>query len=181
MLDTIFQHQVNQLAHETIQLCYHCHKCTGGCPVAQDMTYGPDIILRLVQLGQKQAALTSPDIWLCAGCETCGARCPNDIDIAHVMDALRQIAVAEGVRPAVPNVKKFHDLFLGVVGLTGEMHEASLMGIYELWSGDLFKDPSILPLAVNLFVKGKVPVLPRLSKNRDRVKRVIEHSRQGNT
>jgi hypothetical protein len=93
------------------------------------------------------------------------------------MDALRQIAVAEGVKPAVPNVKKFHDLFLRVVGLTGEMHEASLMGIYELWSGDLFKDPSIMPLAANLFVKGKVPVLPRLSKNRDRVKRVLQDAR----
>jgi hypothetical protein len=54
------------------------------------------------------------------------------------------------------------------------------MGIYELWSGDLFKDPSTMALAANLFVKGKVPVLPKLSKNRDRVKRVIEQSRQGN-
>ncbi len=177
MIDATFQQQVNTQAHETIQLCYHCHKCTAGCPIAQDMLHGPDIILRMVQLGRRQEALASPDIWLCAGCETCGTRCPNDIDIAHVMDALRQIAVAEGVKPAVPNVKKFHDLFLTVVGLTGEMHEASLMGIYELWSGDLFKDPSIIALAANLFVKGKVPVLPKLSKNRDRVKRVIEQSK----
>ena len=177
MLDTILQQRVNELAHETIQLCYHCHKCTAGCPIAQDMVHGPDIILRMVQLGQKQETLASPDIWLCAGCETCGARCPNDIDIAHVMDALRQIAVADGIKPAVPNVKKFHDVFLTVVGLTGEMHEASLMGIYELWSGDLFKDPSIMALAANLFVKGKIPVLPKLSKNRDRVKRVIEQSK----
>jgi len=179
MLDVTFQQQVNKLGHETIQLCYHCHKCTAGCPVAQDMTHGPDIILRMVQLGQKQEALTSPDIWLCAGCETCGARCPNDIDVAHVMDALRQIAVAEGIRPAVPNVKRFHDIFLTVVGLTGEMHEAGLMGAYELLSGDLFKDPSIMALAANLFVKGKVPIVPKFSKNRDRVKRVIEKSRQG--
>src|SRR5512139_2502475 len=180
MLDTAFQDRVNELACETIQLCYHCHKCTAGCPGAQDMTHGPDIILRMVQLCRKQEALASPDIWLCAGCETCGARCPNDIDIAHVMDALRQIAVAEGVKPAVPNVKRFHDLFLTVVGLTGEMHEAGLMGAYELLSGDLFRDPSIMALAAQLFVKGKVPVVPRLSENRDRVKRVIERSRQGN-
>jgi heterodisulfide reductase subunit C len=133
----------------------------------------------MVQLGQKQEALASPDIWLCAGCETCGARCPNDIDIAHVMDALRQIAVAEGVKPAVPNVKKFHDIFLTVVGLTGEMHEAGLMGAYELLTGDWLKDPTIMSVAANLFVKGKVPVLPKLSKNRSRVQRVIEISRHG--
>jgi heterodisulfide reductase subunit C len=178
MLDVTLQGRVNELAHETIQLCYHCHKCTAGCPVENEMTFGPDIILRMVQLGQKQETLSSPDIWLCAGCETCGTRCPNDIDIAHVMDALRQIAVAEGVKPAVPNVKRFHDIFLYVVGLTGEMHEASLMGAYELLSGDLFKDPSIMALAANLFVKGKIPVLPQLSKNRSRVQRVIEQSRQ---
>jgi hypothetical protein len=54
------------------------------------------------------------------------------------------------------------------------------MGAYELLSGDLFRDPSILPLAANLFVKGKVPVLPRFSKNRDRVKHVLEMTkRQG--
>jgi heterodisulfide reductase subunit C len=179
MLDTTLLRRVNELAHEKIQLCYHCHKCTAGCPVGQDMQYGPDIILRMVQLGQRQETLSSPDIWLCAGCETCGTRCPNDIDIAHVMDALRQIAVAEGVKPAVPNVKRFHDIFLTVVGLTGEMHEAGLMGAYEVLSGDLFRDPSIMSLAANLFIKGKVPVMPKLSKNRDRVKRVIEQSRQG--
>jgi hypothetical protein len=54
------------------------------------------------------------------------------------------------------------------------------MGAYELLSGDLFKDPSIMALAANLFVKGKVPIVPKFSKNRDRVKRVIEQSRQGN-
>jgi heterodisulfide reductase subunit C len=181
MFDVTLQQRVNDLAHETIQLCYHCHKCTAGCPVEREMTYGPDIILRMVQLGQKQEVLSSPDIWLCAGCETCGTRCPNDIDIAHIMDALRQIAVAENIRPAVPNVKRFHDIFLYVVGLTGEMYEAGLMGAYELLSGDLFKDPSIMALAANLFVKGKIPVLPQFSKSRARVQRVIEQSRQGNT
>lgn len=178
MLDATFQDRVNTLAHQTIQLCYHCHKCTAGCPVAQDMTHGPDVILRLVQLGQKQAALSSPDIWLCAGCETCGARCPNDIDIARVMDALRQIAAAEGVVPAVPNVKKFHDIFLRVVQITGQMHEASLLGSYKVLSGDLFSD---LDSGAQLFLKGKVPVLPTFSRNRDRVKRVIEQSRPGDT
>jgi hypothetical protein len=37
-----------------------------------------------------------------------------------------------------------------------------------------------MALAAQLFIKGKVPVLPKFSKNRDRVKRVLEMSRQGN-
>jgi hypothetical protein len=36
-----------------------------------------------------------------------------------------------------------------------------------------------MALAAQLFVRGKVPVIPKFSKNRDRVKRVIEISRQG--
>jgi heterodisulfide reductase subunit C len=177
MHDATLQQRVNELAHETIQLCYHCHKCTAGCPVAADMTHGPDIILRMVQLGQKNEALSSPDIWLCAGCETCGARCPNDIDIAHVMDALRQIAQAEGIKPAVPRVPLFHDIFLRVVQTTGQMHEAALLGSYKMLSGDLFSD---LDSGAQLFLKGKVPVLPKFSRNRARVRRVFERSRQGN-
>src|SRR5512142_3521309 len=100
MASSELQDRVDVLAHETTELCYHCHKCTAGCPVSYAMTYGPDRVLRMFQIGQAQAALASPDIWLCAGCETCGARCPNDINIAHVMDALRQIAAARRLAPA---------------------------------------------------------------------------------
>jgi heterodisulfide reductase subunit C len=177
-MDLAFQNRVNELAHEVTQLCYHCHKCTAGCPVSYAMEYGPDRILRMVQLGEKETVLASPDIWLCAGCETCGARCPNNIDIAHVMDALRQIAQAEGVKPAVPHVPLFHDIFLRVIQTTGQMHEMSLMGAYELLSGDMFSDPSIMGVAAQLLIKGKVPVLPKFSKNRARVKRVFEKSKQ---
>lgn len=176
MLDASLQERVNALSHETTQLCYHCHKCTAGCPVAQDMTYGPDVILRLVQLGEKSKVLSSPDIWLCAGCETCGARCPNGIDIAHVMDALRQVALAEGVKPAVSRVALFHDIFLRVVQTTGQMHEATLLGTYKLLSGDLFSD---LDSGSQLILKGKVPILPSLSKGRNRVKRVFEREAAG--
>ncbi|RPI23567.1 MAG: hypothetical protein EHM70_22350, partial [Chloroflexota bacterium] len=96
MIDIQFTDRVNSLSEQTVQMCYHCHKCTAGCPVASEMAYGPDRILRMVQFGEKDKLLGSHDIWLCASCETCGARCPNEIDIARVMDALRQIAIQEG-------------------------------------------------------------------------------------
>ncbi len=177
MFDVTFQKRVDELSHEVTELCYHCHKCTAGCPVAYAMSCGPDRVLRMVQLGQTEAVLASPDIWLCAGCETCGARCPNDIDIAHVMDALRQIALVEGIKPAEPNVSLFHDIFMTLVRQTGQMYEAGLMGLYLLRSGGLFSDPVLFSAGPQLFLKGKVPVLPKLSKNRARVKRVFEKSK----
>ena len=49
MTEISFTDQVNDLSGQIIQLCYHCHKCTAGCPAAFAMEYGPDRILRLIQ------------------------------------------------------------------------------------------------------------------------------------
>jgi heterodisulfide reductase subunit C2 len=174
MLSSSFLNQVNALSHETTQLCYHCHKCTAGCPVSAEMTYGPDRIIRMVHLGQKAAVLASPDLWVCLACETCGARCPNGIDMAHVMDALRQIARAEGLRPSQPRVALFHALFVGIIRLTGQMHEASLLGVYKVLSGDLFSD---LVVGGQLFLKGKIPILPKISRPGEMLKQVFDKTK----
>lgn len=81
-----------------IDTCYQCHKCTAGCPIAFAMEYGPDHILRHLQLGRWERVLTSRDIWLCLGCEMCAEHCPNGIDIGEVMIELRQIATEYGYR-----------------------------------------------------------------------------------
>ena len=53
----------------------------------------PSQVMRLVHLGAEDEVLESQAIWLCASCEACTTRCPMDIDIAAVMDALRILAV----------------------------------------------------------------------------------------
>jgi len=90
--------QLRDLSGQSIETCYHCHKCRAGCPVLPAMDYGPDRILRLLHLGQWERVLTSRDVWLCLGCEMCGAHCPNGIDVGAVMIALREIAAAQGYR-----------------------------------------------------------------------------------
>ena len=98
MAEISFIDQVNQLSEQVTQLCYHCHKCTAGCPAAFAMEYGPDRILRLIQLGQWERVFASRDVWLCLGCEMCGAHCPNEINIGAVMVGLRQVAEQRGYR-----------------------------------------------------------------------------------
>jgi len=98
MTEIAFADQVNTLSGQTIQLCYHCHKCTAGCPAAFAMEYGPDRILRLIQFGQRERLLASRDAWLCLGCEMCGAFCPNEIDINEVMIALKEMSEETGYR-----------------------------------------------------------------------------------
>jgi heterodisulfide reductase subunit C2 len=172
---TLFIDQVNRLSDQTIELCYHCHKCTAGCPVVQDMQYGPDRILRMVQFGDADKLLSSSDIWLCASCETCGTRCPNQIDIARVMDALRQIALASGAHVAEPNAYKFHRLFLFLLERMGRMHEASLLAAYKVWSRNLLAD---MDSGAVMFAKGKVPLRPQAIKGRKEVKRIFDETKK---
>ncbi|MBN1537234.1 MAG: 4Fe-4S dicluster domain-containing protein [Anaerolineales bacterium] len=173
MTDTNLLQQINTLSSQTLQLCYHCHKCTAGCPVAEDMQYGPDRILRMVQLGQKERLLASHDIWLCAACETCGTRCPNEIDIARVMDALRQIAIEEGVTVSEPDALKFHKIFMYGVQMFGRSHEMFLFAAYKLWTMHLMDD---MDSGIALITKGKVPIMPSLVKNRAEVSKLFKET-----
>src|SRR5512139_2347635 len=125
----LLQH-IDLLSQQQVELCYHCHKCAAGCPVIEDMEYGPDRIFRMLSLGEKDAVLNSRDIWLCAGCFTCATRCPNAIEIPAVMDALRQLAIRQGYRARERDALLFHRLFMRVVHLFGRSHEAVLLGLF---------------------------------------------------
>jgi heterodisulfide reductase subunit C2 len=176
MLDTTLIEEVKALSEQPIEDCYHCHKCTAGCPVVFDMQYSPDRILRMVQLGEKDLLYQSRDIWLCAGCETCGTRCPNQIDIARVMDALRRMALEAGAPIAEPDAVKFHKLFLGVVQNMGRMHEATLLIAYKLWTLRLMAD---MDSGALMLFKGKVPLLPKPIKGRQQVRQIFKLSENG--
>ena len=173
MSNSSFVLQVDTLSEETVELCYHCHKCTAGCPAAVEMEYGPDRILRMIQLGEKERVLTSGDIWLCASCETCGTRCPNEINIADVMDALRAIALAEGYPTPEPDAPAFHHLFLSIVGRLGRMHEASLMALFKLKTMNLLAD---MDSGIPMILKGKIPILPHRVKEMDKVRQIFKET-----
>ncbi len=173
MIDTAFLDRVNMLSDQQVQLCYHCHKCTAGCPVADQMQYGPDSALRLVQLGEKERLLKCDDIWVCVSCETCGARCPNAINTARVFGALREIAVRENAPVAEPSAVKFHRLFLGIVSRTGRMHEVSLLALHKLWTLNLFAD---IPAGARLILMGKVPFKPSIIHGRAEVKHIFDQA-----
>ena len=165
----------NHLSTQTVELCYHCHKCTAGCPVVEAMDYGPDQLLRMVALDQREAVLASKDIWLCAGCYTCATRCPNDIDIAAIMDALRQLSLQEGYQTGERDVLLFHRLFLGVVQRLGRSHEAATLGLFKVLSHTpLLND---MGAGAGLFLRGKVPVLPKRSGAAKEVRAIFKECR----
>ena len=172
--------EVGRLSGENIELCYHCHKCTAGCPIVASMDYGPDHVLRMVALNQREELLKSRDIWLCAGCFTCASRCPNDIDISAVMDALRQLAVAGGYTIGERDALLFHRLFLGVVQRLGRSHEAATLGLFKILSHTPLTDD--LGAGFELFMRGKVPLLPEWSaKAAMEVRQILRRSEAGSS
>jgi heterodisulfide reductase subunit C len=144
--------------------CYQCSMCSDGCPVAYAMDYYPNQIIQLVRLGIKDKVLNSTTIWLCASCETCATRCPNEINIVRLMDTLREESRKAGVNNKVSNVLKFHQAFVGQIRMKGRIDEASLMISYELKTWEflsLSKIRELAGLAIGMIKKGKIK-LPSL-------------------
>ncbi|MFH1486531.1 MAG: 4Fe-4S dicluster domain-containing protein [Chloroflexota bacterium] len=158
-----FLEYVNRRSGQKVMRCYQCGKCTAGCPAAYVMDLSPRQVMRAIQLGQRDAVLRSSTIWVCLFCQTCSARCPLEIDIARVMETLRLLAVAEGIKPAQKDVEIFHRLFLEVIRRTGRVYEAGLAGAYNLVSGHLFANVDLLP---GMLSKGKLSIIPSLAKGR---------------
>jgi heterodisulfide reductase subunit C2 len=94
---------------ENIKRCFSCGTCTAGCPVREVTDrYNPRKIIRMAILGMKKEILSSQFIWLCSSCYTCFERCPQNVKIPELMNAIKNIAVREGYLP--PSMKMQLDL-----------------------------------------------------------------------
>lgn len=92
----------NRLGGETITLCYQCGTCAATCPVAKTTDkYNPREVIRLALLGMRDDVLSGGAIWLCSSCYNCQERCPQKVEVADVIYALRNIAIQE---ENIPNI-----------------------------------------------------------------------------
>jgi heterodisulfide reductase subunit C2 len=100
-LNPKFKYEVmKEKGGEKIVNCFSCNTCTLSCPVRNnDDTYNPRTIIRLVLIGAEEEVLSSPFIWLCSACYLCYERCPQDVGITELMDAIKNIAVRKGYIP----------------------------------------------------------------------------------
>jgi heterodisulfide reductase subunit C len=169
-VDTTFTEQVKQVSGEKLDRCYQCFTCSLGCPVSPEMDYHPDQIIRMVQLGLKERVLNSSAIWICLGCETCVARCPNEIDILRVMDTLREIALEERIKGKEKIIPTFHRAFLYPIKVLGKQYELGLIVYLMLKTRDFFGD---LILGIRMILKRKLPFIPSRIKGVKQVKEIF--------
>ena len=146
---------------EKALLCYQCVKCSAGCPLAAEMDYTPSQIMRAIQLGRVDLVLNSKTIWVCASCETCSTRCPQDIDIAKIMDTLKVLAQRLGIPAKEPKVPIFCKASMGSVDRFGRIYELGMTLETNLRSGQPFNDAA---LGRKLIMKGKMKLLPSVAR-----------------
>ena len=163
---------IRHLSRQSIDLCFHCYCCGGGCPFANHMELLPNQVLRLIQYGQIQEALSCNTIWVCVGCHTCSSQCPNNIDIASMMDALRQLAIREGITPAENEVFKFHKYIYGSIQKHGRLNKLEAMAQYKLGTGQLFSD---IQIGFRMLTRGKLELLSQNVKARSELQRIFAH------
>jgi heterodisulfide reductase subunit C2 len=175
---------VESLSHTHIAQCYQCGKCTAGCPVAEHMDSPPTRLIRLLQLGDLDAALRSDSIWQCVSCQTCATRCPKSVDCASILDALRQLAFERGtVSPQQRRTVVFQKAFLDNIRRHGRLNELELIALFK---GEVFLRDRALPvlfedadLAPKLQRRRKLHLIGERVRDRGVVSRIFARSLNG--
>jgi len=173
--NSIFLKDVERVSGESVSSCYQCKKCSNGCPVAFAMDIVPDRIMHMIHLGINDRVLGSSTIWICASCETCSTRCPNDIDIAKIMDTLRQMCIREGREPKEKQIPQFHEVFLKSFKGRGRVFELEMIGRYKMKTGEYTKD---MKLGLDMLKKGKLRLFPHGVKGRKEVKDIFKKAEE---
>lgn len=160
-IDPSFAEKIKEISGENVFLCYQCKKCASGCPGRDFMKTHPTALMRYVQLGMKEEAMKQDTIWYCMSCQTCSTRCPQDIDIAHVVDAIKIIAQEEKIKTDTKNARLFNRLWMTLLKYMGRMYEVGLTGMLNTFTGKPFKDMS---LGMKMIKKGKLKLFPSFKK-----------------
>lgn len=92
-----FVTKITELSGQNLFSCYQCGKCSAGCPSVSEMDLLPNQVIRFAQLGLEKQLLASNAYWVCASCLTCNVRCPKGVNIAEIMEALRQITLRKNI------------------------------------------------------------------------------------
>jgi len=166
---------VKAISGVDLSVCFQCKKCSSGCPVAKIARSRPSEIIRQLHLGAGNELLESDLVWTCVSCETCSARCPMDINVAAVIDALRKLALERGASKQEGNVPLFNRAFLKTVEAFGRTYEIGMIAAYKLGTGKLMNDTEKFPA---MLAKGKIALLPPLGGDRKTVRRIFKKTKQ---
>lgn len=179
--DTLLARAKEETGHNYLE-CYQCGKCTAGCPLRNEMDIPVSEIVRLVQCrdaANEERALRSQAIWICLSCETCSARCPQEIHPADLMDFMRHESVRRKmVSPEGRRILRFHNVFLNSVKARGRIYEIGLTvgmklgDVFDLNIKEVVRD--VFNNAPAMFLGGKLDIFGHTIKGTDEIARIYK-------
>lgn len=162
---------VEKISGVNIMSCLQCKKCTNGCPVVNIVDSPPAEIIRRLQLNTGDEIFKSKLVWTCASCEICYSRCPMKIDMAAVMDALREISAKKTSKLLRGKVEKMNKSFLNSVKRFGRTYDIGMIANYKMKTMNLLQDTDKFPAMIR---KKKIALLPSLRADRKYIKRIFK-------
>jgi heterodisulfide reductase subunit C len=178
-IDLRFAREMVSASDIDLFACYQCQKCTNGCPVTFAMDYGPHEIIRMLQLGLTEDIARANTAWVCASCETCFTRCPQQIEIPKLMDHLKQWILRQGERPAEGIVAAFHQAFLDNIRRFGRVNETVLMAEFQLRSAkaekrfDAKEAMKNMKLGLAMLKRGRLGLVPKKTGGKQAVRKLF--------
>lgn len=154
-----------------LSACFQCGTCSGGCTNIERMDLSPRMLLLMLQRGHWQRVLESNTLWMCSSCHICTARCPRGVRPADVIEAVKALAIREGIEN---DATRFSRAFVEIVRRHGILWEPELLQAY----GGMGAVLQQAGLGVKLALKGKVPPIPERIKNPRRFASALEQAQQ---
>jgi heterodisulfide reductase subunit C len=168
--DSLLQ-AVKEISGVDVSGCLQCKKCANGCPVIALVKVPPSEIIRRLQLNIGDSILKSDLVWMCASCETCFSRCPMQIDMAAVMDALRIISVKKNASKQKGNVPLFNRWFLKTVSIFGRTYDLGMIAAYKVGTSSYFQDANKFPMMLQ---KRKIALFPSFKADKKYIKKIFK-------
>jgi len=164
--------QVEERSGVTLRACLQCKRCSAGCPASTEAGSSPAEIIKALQLGAGNEILERDIVWTCLSCGTCFSRCPVQINMGAVMDALRILAVEKGLAKPEGNMPLMNRLLLDTIRRFGRTYDLGAMAFYKAGTSSYTKDLEKFP---SLLTKGKIALLPPRGADRKLVKRIFKN------
>ena len=95
-IDKEFTQKFIDAGLETVDHCFQCGTCGGGCPSGRRTPYRVRQIVRKCLLGLKEEVISDPALWMCTTCYTCQERCPRSVQIVGIIKMARNVAAQAG-------------------------------------------------------------------------------------
>lgn len=157
-----------------IEKCIQCGTCSGSCPLAEQMDFGPRQLFAMAREGDMNEVLHANTMWFCVSCYQCVVKCPRGISITEHMYSLKKMAAAAGIRP--PKMLHLYQSFNMPVEQFGRLTDLTAMAGFGL------RHPvdaaANIMLGAKMALRGRLDIRPATLRHPEGLRRVLEKAKE---